>query len=105
MQGLQWFGFLAAMYILTLAPVRGTLNDNSIALMQLMMLALGTFVSGVNIRSWRIGIVGVILLFFVPIVGWIDLSSTLIILGMMTLLIVLGLFWAVERRVARRRPI
>ena len=102
MQTLQWTAFLAGMYVLTLGPVKGTLDDNAAALLQLMMLALGTFVAGVSTRSWRVGVVGFILLIAVPVVSWIDMSGTLIGMGAITLLIVVGLFWVVERRIARR---
>jgi hypothetical protein len=102
MQVLQWSAFLLAMYVLTLRPVKGALDDNAMALLQLMMLALGTFVAGVSTRSWRVGLVGFILLVAVPVVSWIDMSATLIIISLVTLLVALGLFWMVERRIARR---
>lgn len=102
-QVLQWSAFVLAMYVLTVAPFRVAVSGNATALLQLMMLALGTFVSGVNTRSWRIGLVGIILLLAVPVVSWIELSSTLFVLGLgIILLVVLGLFWIVERRISKR---
>jgi hypothetical protein len=102
MQALQWSAFLVGMYVLTLRPVRGTLDDNAAALLQLMMLALGTFVAGVSTRSWRVSVVGFVLLVAVPVVSWIEMSSTLIVLSLVTLLIVVGLLWMAEHRIARR---
>ena len=101
MQILHWSAFLAGMYILTFTPVRATLDDNAAALLQLMMLALGTFVAGVSTRSWRIAVVGFVLLVAVPIVGWIQVSSTLIVLSLVALLLVVGLLWMAERSLVR----
>ncbi len=102
MQLLQWTAFLLSMYVLTLKPVQGALDDNAVALLQLMILALGTFVAGVNTRSWRICLVGFVLLVAVPVVSWVDMSSTLIVMSLVTLVIVVALFWTIERRIARR---
>jgi hypothetical protein len=102
MQILHWSAFLTGMYILTLTPVQSTLDDNATALLQLMMLALGTFVAGVSTRSWHVGVVGIVLLLAVPVVSWIEMSSVLIVLSLVALLLVVGLLWKAERRIVGR---
>ncbi len=102
MQILQWSVFLLGIYVLTLGPVRAMLDDDAAALLQLTMLAVATFLAGLNTRSWRICVVGCILLAAVPVISWIDMSTTLIVVSLVTLVVVVGLLWMVERRIARR---
>jgi hypothetical protein len=102
MQILHWSALLTGMYILTFTSVRSTLDDNAAALLQLMVLALGTFLAGVSTRSWRVGVVGIVLLLAVPVVSWIEVSSALIVMSLVALLLVVGLLWMGERRIVGR---
>jgi hypothetical protein len=97
MQILHWSALLTGMYILTFTSVRSTLDDNAAALLQLMVLALGTFIAGVSTRSWRVGVVGIVLMLAVPVVSWIEMSSALIVMSLVALLLVVGLLWMAER--------
>jgi hypothetical protein len=102
MQVVQWTAFLVALFVLSLGPVRSMLDDDAAALLQLMMLALATFLAGLSTRSWRITLVGCILLVAVPVISWIDMSATLVFVGFLILLVVLAVSWMIERRIARR---
>jgi hypothetical protein len=105
MQILHWSALLTGMYILTFTSVRSTLDDNAAALLQLMVLALGTFIAGVSTRSWRVGVVGIVLLLAVPVVSWIEKSSALIVMSLVALLLVVGLLWMAERRIVGRQAV
>jgi len=57
--------------------VEGVLNANSTSLAMMILLALGTFVAGVQASSWRICAVGGVLFLVVPGLGWLDQSPLL----------------------------
>ena len=46
-QVVQWAVFLAALFVLTLGPVRSMLDDDAAALLQLTMLAVATILAGI----------------------------------------------------------
>ena len=102
-QVVQWAVFLAALFVLTLGPVRSMLDDDAAALLQLTMLAVATILAGMTARSWRVALVGLLLLVAVPVISWIDMSTSLIFVGMVTLVIVVVIFWVTERRLFRRQ--
>ena len=78
------------------------MNDNATSLALLILLALGTFVSGVHARVWRICLVGVFLGFGVPAVAWIQDFATLLLVGILLLAVVGFVFWWMWRREIRR---
>ena len=60
-QLLHWIGLLAAVFLIFfLYDPAGRINDNDLALVMLLALALATFLAGVHF-DWRFLIVGVIL--------------------------------------------
>ena len=101
-QVLHWAAFMGAIYALSLPDVRGVIDDNAVALCQLTLLAVGTFVAGVHAQALRLCIVGIVLALAVPAVAWVTESATLIVLCVAALIVVLAAFWLVQRRVARR---
>ena len=60
-QALHWTAFLLVMNMILLPSVQTILNANATGLAVLMLLALGTFTSGVHILSWQIGLLGIIM--------------------------------------------
>jgi hypothetical protein len=76
--GLIWCALLLAIYLLYNDGVRGVMNANALSLSMMTLLALGTFVSGVQARVWQICAVGGILFLAVPGLGWLDQSPLLI---------------------------
>ena len=98
-QVLQWAAFLVAMYLLTVSDVTRSLNVNAIALMILTQLALGVFVSGLNLRAWRLCLTGAFLGVSVPTIAWLQ-DASLFLLGIAVVLIVLMLiyWWIGDRR-------
>ena len=98
-QVLQWAAFLAAMYLLTRSDVTRSLNVNAVALMILTQLALGVFVSGLNLRAWRLCVTGAFLGVSVPAIAWLQ-DASLLLLGVALVLIALMLayWWFRDRK-------
>jgi len=74
---LHWIAVFLSMHLLVL-PM---LNADAIALMLLTVLGLGLFTAGNQIGSWRIALVGVLLIAAVPGMAWIQRSALLMALG------------------------
>jgi len=86
---LNWCALMLAIYLLYNSGVQGVLNANASSLAMLILLALGTFVSGVQAKVWRICAVGAALFLAVPGLGWLD-QSPLLLTGATLVIIVLG---------------
>ena len=86
---LNWCAMLLAIYLLSNDCVRGVMNANATALAMVTLLALGTFVAGVQARVWQICGVGGLLFLSVPGLGWLD-QSPLLLTAMTVLLVGLG---------------
>jgi len=95
---LQWCALMIAIYLLYNRDVQGVLNDNADSLTMMILLALGTFVAGVQAKVWRICAVGVVLFLAVPGISWLDQSPLL--LSSITLMIIAlgGLVWWISQR-------
>jgi hypothetical protein len=69
---LDWCALLLAIYLLYNSGVQRVMNANATSLGMMILLALGTFVSGVQARVWRIFAIGGVLFLAVPGLGWLD---------------------------------
>ena len=101
-QVLHWLAFLVAMWLMFLPEVRGVVNDNATSLALLILLALGTFVSGVHARVWRICVVGVFLAVAVPVAAWIQDFAVLLLVGALLVAVIGFGFWWMWRRESGR---
>jgi hypothetical protein len=79
-QAFHWSAVLLAMYLMFIASLRQIMSSVASALMLLVVLALGTFAAGLQARSWRICLVGILLALGVPAVAWLTLSTLLVVL-------------------------
>jgi hypothetical protein len=97
---LDWCGLLLAIYLLYNSGVQGVLNANAISLAMMTLLALGTFVAGVQARVWQICAVGGVLFLAVPGLGWLDQSPLLLLAAGICVVIVLAslAWWFTQRR-------
>jgi hypothetical protein len=98
-QGLSWLALVVAIYMLRNdTGVQGVLSESATSLAMMTLLALGTFVAGLQARVWRICAVGGILFLAVPGMGWLDQSAML--LGVATLVVIAigGLTWWLDQR-------
>jgi len=97
-QALCWGALLLAVWLLFSGGVKGVLNANASSLAMMTLLALGTFVAGVQAWVWRISAVGLVLFAAVPGLGWLDQSPLLwavVTIGFVALGFVA--WWVMER--------
>ena len=97
--GLSWCALLLAIYLLSNTGVRGVMNANATSLSMMILLALGTFVAGVQSRVWQICAVGGLLFLAVPALGWLD-QSPLLLTAAACMIVLLGgtVWWVGEKR-------
>ena len=91
-QALHWGAFLLVMNILLLGSVQRIFTAQTTALAIFTLLALGTFTAGVQVLSWQVCLLGVIMALGVPAIAWIENSAllvTLIIASLIGLAVVL----------------
>jgi len=95
---LDWFAVLLAIYLLFNSGVQGVMNANATSLAMMTLLALGTFVAGVQARVWQICLVGGMLFAAVPGIGWLDQSPLLLAFGGLVIMLLAGAAWWMMRR-------
>jgi hypothetical protein len=100
-QILQWAAVLIAMYLITETNAQQSLEANATGLMLLTLLALGVFVSGLNVRSWKLCLTGAFLAVAVPIAAWVERSALLLLLIGAALIGLLTLYWWLRERMHR----
>jgi hypothetical protein len=97
-QALQWAAVLIAMYLLTISTVEQSLSSTATGLMLLTVLALGVFVSGLDLRSWKLCVTGAFLAVSVPAIAWIQHAALLLLLVGLALIGLLFLYWWLRDR-------
>jgi hypothetical protein len=100
-QVLQWAAVLIAMYLLTIGDVQRSLSANATGLMLLTLLALGVFVSGLNLRAWKLCVTGAFLAIAVPAIAWLHDAALLLLLIGLALIALLFLYWWIRERTRR----
>jgi hypothetical protein len=100
-QVLQWAAVLIAMYLIITTNAQQSLEGNATGLMLLTLLALGVFVSGLNVRSWKLCVTGAFLAVGVPMVAWVERAALLLLLIGIALIGLLILFWWLRERSRR----
>jgi hypothetical protein len=91
-QALHWIAVLVTMNIMLLTGVQRTLAWPATSLVLLMLLALGTFLAGLNLLSLPICSLGVTLALAVPAIVWLK-QSVLFLVLMALFLIGLGVIF------------
>lgn len=95
----HWGAFLGAMLLLHARQVTEVLNDNALAIVMLLLLALATFLDGLYV-DWRFCVVGVLLGLGVLVVAMLtNAALVLILLGVAALAVLYFL-----RHLGRREP-
>jgi hypothetical protein len=93
-QGLHWATFLVTMNIVLLPGVQRMLSAPATSLVLLMLLALGTFLAGVNLLSLQVCFLGLAMALAVPAIAWLKQTALLFLLAAV-LFIGLGMtFWS-----------
>lgn len=92
-QTLHWIAVLIAMNIILLSSVSQLLTMPAVSLVLLTILALGTFLAGVNLMSLQTAFLGLAMGAAVPMISWLKQSILLFLLAAV-FLIGLGItFW------------
>jgi hypothetical protein len=101
-QALHWGAFLLVMNMLLLPSVQRLFTSTTTALAIFTLLALGTFTAGVQVLSWQIGLLGLIMALGIPAIAWIENSALLgvLIVGVVAGVVVV-LWWHFRERRAR----
>jgi len=79
-QALHWIAFLLVMNMLLLTSVQRIFTAQTTALAIFTLLALGTFTAGVQVLSWQVCLLGLIMALGVPAIAWIENSALLVVL-------------------------
>lgn len=92
-QALHWVAVLVAMNIMLLSNIQQLISTPATSLALLILLALGTFLAGLNLLSLQICFLGLALALAVPAISWLKQSMLFLILAAV-FFIGLGLtFW------------
>jgi len=95
---LDWGAVFLAICLLYNSGVQGVMNANATSLAMMTLLALGTFVAGVQGRVWEICTVGGVFFAAVPGLGWLDQSPLLLTFAACAIVALAGAAWWVTRR-------
>jgi len=95
---LDWLALIFAIVLLYNYSIEAVVNTNARSLALMTLLALGTFVAGVQARVWRICAVGGILFVTVPVLGWLDRSIMFLAAVALLVLAIVGLTRWISRR-------
>jgi hypothetical protein len=79
-QALHWSAFLLVMNMLLLSSVQRLFTSTATALAIFTLLALGTFTAGIQVLSWQIALLGLIMALGIPAIAWIENSALLVVL-------------------------
>ena len=93
-QALHWLAVLVTMNIMLFSGVQQLLPTLATSLVLLMLLALGTFLAGVHLRSLQIGFLGVALALAVPAISWVKQSALFLILAVVFFVGLAMAFWS-----------
>ena len=92
-QALHWVAVLITMNIMLLSNVQRLLPAPAMSLVLMSLLALGTFLAGLNLLSLQIGFLGLALALAVPAIAWLKNSMLFFILGAVFLIGLAMTFW------------
>jgi hypothetical protein len=100
-QALHWTAILVTMNIVLLSGVQSMLPAPATGLVLLTLLALGTFLAGVNFLSLQICFLGVAMAVAVPAIAWLKQSVLFLLLAAVLVIGLVMTFWP---RQAEERP-
>src|SRR5215475_7121879 len=97
-QALHWVAVLVTMNIMLVSGVQKLLPTPATSLVLLVLLALGTFLAGVNLLSLQIAFLGVAMGLAVPAISWLQQSVIFFLLGAIFLIGLAITFWLHQDR-------
>jgi hypothetical protein len=94
----QWVAFLVAMYLIHVSNVDGLVTHDALGSILLTLLALGVFISGLDLRTWRLCVAGAFLALAVPFVAWFaDAALFIFLIGVVLIALGLLIWWSAHR--------
>lgn len=87
-----------------LPSVQRLLNPEATGIAVLLLLALGAVTAGINILSWQISFIGVVLAVSVPLKAWLQQGAVIIVLGLIVAMVGLGIVYSWHRNADRKAP-
>jgi hypothetical protein len=94
----QWAAFLVAMYLIHVSNVDGLVTHDALGSILLTFLALGVFISGLDLRTWRLCVAGAFLALTVPLIAWFaDASLFIFLIGVALIALGLLAWWGAHR--------
>jgi hypothetical protein len=88
-QALHWLAFIVVMNLLLLPSVQRSFTADSTAIAVFTLLALGTFTAGLQVYSWQVCALGLVMALSVPAIAWIE-NSALIVAVIFVLMLAVG---------------
>ena len=79
-QVLHWLAFLVVMNIMLLESVQRIFTAGTTGLTIFTLLALGTFTAGVQVLSWQVCLLGLIMALGIPAIAWVENSAFIFVL-------------------------
>jgi hypothetical protein len=80
MQVLHWLAFLVVINLMLLPTVQRNFSANATGLAILTLLSLGTFTAGLQLLSWQICLLGLIMALGIPVLAWVENSALFFVL-------------------------
>jgi hypothetical protein len=92
-QAAHWIAILVAMNLVLLQGVQQVLPIQATGLVLLLLLAVGTFIAGVNLASLRICFLGLAMALAIPAMTWLKQASLLLALAGVAIAGLAVAFW------------
>jgi hypothetical protein len=93
-QVLHWLAFVVVMNVLLLPSVQRNFTANSTAIAVFTLLALGTFTAGLQVFSWQVCSLGLVMALTVPAIAWIENSALIVaVIFVMMLAVGVAVWW------------
>ncbi|MGO3928774.1 hypothetical protein NP284_10735 [Rhodopseudomonas pseudopalustris] len=98
-QALHWGAVLIAMELVFLTEATRMMTAEASALSVLTLLALGTFIAGIHLPSWRIALVGLLLAIAVPCIVLLERwAMFVLLLGAVAAAVIVPVWWTYFRK-------
>jgi hypothetical protein len=90
----QWAAVLVAMYLIHVSNSSGLVTSDALGSILLTLLALGVFISGLDLRTWKLCVAGAFLAIAVPFVAWFeDAALFMFLIGIVLIAVGLLMWW------------
>jgi hypothetical protein len=89
---------LIAMYLIHVSNADGLVTHDALGSILLTLLALGVFISGLDLRTWKLCVAGAFLALAVPFVAWFaDAGLFIFLIGVVLIALGLLAWWGAHR--------